>query len=60
MMSERIYYAAGRYITVEYEVGNGYVVYVDGIPKSRAYAERSDAESVQEVYAADYTRRGTE
>ena len=45
---------------MEYEVGNGYVVYVDGIPKSRAYAERSDAESVQEVYAADYTRRGTE
>ena len=59
-MSERIFYAAGQYITIEYETGNGYVVYVDGLPTSGPYMKRTDAEIAQEVVSQDILRRSDE
>ena len=59
-MSERIFYAAGQYITIEYETGNGYVVYVDGLPRSCPYQRRREAEIAQEAVSRDIQWRNDE
>jgi hypothetical protein len=50
-MSERIFYAAGQYITIEY---------VDGLPRSGPYQRRREAEIAQEAVSRDILWRSDE